>query len=69
MYIIIKLIIAKIAFQALLANEKLPNLEGAQVGPAKYTQYNVLQKLKNRDRDRDFRRQVTNIFNEEIISF
>nr|XP_031849236.1 E3 ubiquitin-protein ligase UBR5 [Nomia melanderi] len=42
--------------EALLANEKLPNLEAAQVG-SKYTQYNVLQKLKNRDRDRDLRRQ------------
>ncbi|XP_015109390.1 E3 ubiquitin-protein ligase UBR5 isoform X1 [Diachasma alloeum] len=40
---------------ALLANDKLPNLEAAQVG-SKYSQYNVLQKLK-RDRDRDFRRQ------------
>ncbi|XP_015437397.1 PREDICTED: E3 ubiquitin-protein ligase UBR5 isoform X2 [Dufourea novaeangliae] len=42
--------------EALLANEKLPNLEAAQVG-SKYTQYNVLQKLKSRDRDRDIRRQ------------
>ncbi|XP_012256943.2 E3 ubiquitin-protein ligase UBR5 isoform X2 [Athalia rosae] len=42
--------------EALLANEKLPNLEAAQVG-SKYTQYNVLQKLKSRDRDRDLRRQ------------
>ncbi|KAG7207185.1 hypothetical protein KM043_008872 [Ampulex compressa] len=42
--------------EALLANEKLPNLEAVQVG-SKYTQYNVLQKLKNRDRDRDLRRQ------------
>ncbi|XP_020295718.1 E3 ubiquitin-protein ligase UBR5 isoform X3 [Pseudomyrmex gracilis] len=44
--------------EALLANEKLPNLEAAQVG-SKYTQYNVLQKLKGRDRDRDLRRQNT----------
>ncbi|XP_067216708.1 E3 ubiquitin-protein ligase UBR5 isoform X3 [Linepithema humile] len=44
--------------EALLANEKLPNLESAQVG-SKYTQYNVLQKLKSRDRDRDLRRQNT----------
>ncbi|XP_071568460.1 E3 ubiquitin-protein ligase UBR5 isoform X1 [Temnothorax nylanderi] len=44
--------------EALLANEKLPNLEAAQVG-SKYTQYNVLQKLKSRDRDRDLRRQNT----------
>lgn len=43
--------------EALLANEKLPNLEAAQVG-SKYAQYNVLQKLKIKDRDRDFRRQV-----------
>ncbi|XP_058797650.1 E3 ubiquitin-protein ligase hyd isoform X2 [Phymastichus coffea] len=42
--------------EALLANEKLPNLEAAQVG-SKYTQYNVLQKLKIKDRDRDLRRQ------------
>ncbi|XP_076167113.1 E3 ubiquitin-protein ligase hyd isoform X3 [Ptiloglossa arizonensis] len=42
--------------EALLVNEKLPNLEAAQVG-SKYTQYNVLQKLKSRDRDRDLRRQ------------
>lgn len=51
------LIIIIIFFKALLANEKLPNLEAAQVG-SKYTQYNVLQKLKSRDRDRDLRRQV-----------
>ncbi|XP_076647638.1 E3 ubiquitin-protein ligase hyd isoform X1 [Halictus rubicundus] len=38
--------------EALLANEKLPNLEAAQVG-SKYTPYNVLQKIKSRDRDRD----------------
>ncbi|XP_012151178.2 E3 ubiquitin-protein ligase hyd isoform X2 [Megachile rotundata] len=44
--------------EALLANEKLPNLEAAQVG-SKYTQYNVLQKLKSRDRDRELRRQNT----------
>ncbi|XP_032678676.1 E3 ubiquitin-protein ligase UBR5 isoform X6 [Odontomachus brunneus] len=44
--------------EALLANEKLPNLEAAQVGN-KYTQFNVMQKLKNRDRDRDLRRQNT----------
>lgn len=43
--------------KALLANEKLPNLEAAQVG-SKYTQYNVLRKLKSRDRDHDLRRQV-----------
>ncbi|XP_014208162.1 E3 ubiquitin-protein ligase UBR5 isoform X2 [Copidosoma floridanum] len=42
--------------EALLANEKLPNLEAAQVG-SKYTQCNVLQKLKIKDRDRDLRRQ------------
>lgn len=42
--------------EALLANEKLPNLEAAQVG-TKYTQYNVLQKLKSRDRDHNLRRQ------------
>ncbi|XP_076757311.1 E3 ubiquitin-protein ligase hyd isoform X2 [Xylocopa sonorina] len=42
--------------EALLANEKLPNLEAAQVG-SKYAQYNVLQKLKRIDRDRDLRRQ------------
>ncbi|XP_071872949.1 E3 ubiquitin-protein ligase hyd isoform X2 [Bombus fervidus] len=42
--------------EALLANEKLPNLEAAQVG-SKYTQYNVLRKLKSRDRDHDLRRQ------------
>ncbi|KAH0951982.1 hypothetical protein HN011_005163 [Eciton burchellii] len=44
--------------EALLANEKLPNLEAALVG-SKYTQYNVLQKLKSRERDRDLRRQNT----------
>lgn len=44
--------------EALLANEKLPNLEAAQVG-SKYAQYNVLQKLKIKDRDRDLRRQVS----------
>lgn len=43
--------------EALLANDKLPNLEAAQVG-SKYSQYNVLQKLKSRDRDPHLRRQV-----------
>ncbi|XP_034947480.1 E3 ubiquitin-protein ligase hyd isoform X2 [Chelonus insularis] len=42
--------------EALLANDKLPNLEAAQVG-SKYSQYNVLQKLKSRDRDPHLRRQ------------
>ncbi|XP_012274394.1 E3 ubiquitin-protein ligase UBR5 isoform X2 [Orussus abietinus] len=43
--------------KALLANEKLPNLESAQV-VSRYTQYNIqLQKIKSRDRDRDLRRQ------------
>lgn len=46
--------------EALLANDKLPNLEAAQVG-SKYTQYNVLQKLKSRDRDH-LRRQVREKF-------
>ncbi|XP_014221919.1 E3 ubiquitin-protein ligase hyd isoform X2 [Trichogramma pretiosum] len=41
--------------EAILANEKLPNLEAAQI--AKYTPYNVMQKNKAKDRDRDFRRQ------------
>lgn len=50
--------------KALLANEKLPNLEAAQVG-SKYTQYNVLRKLKSRDRDHDLRRQVSIISYKE----
>lgn len=64
-YIIIEIILVfhfkivniYIFLKALLANEKLPNLEAAQVG-SKYTQYNVLRKLKSRDRDHDLRRQV-----------
>nr|CAD7423599.1 unnamed protein product [Timema monikensis] len=36
--------------EALLANEKLPNLEPAQVG-TKYAPYNVLQRLRSRERD------------------
>ncbi|XP_043283698.1 E3 ubiquitin-protein ligase UBR5 isoform X2 [Venturia canescens] len=36
--------------EALLANDKLPNLEAAQVR-SKYSQYNGLQKLKSRDRE------------------
>lgn len=36
-------------------NEKLPNLESAQVGNSKYTQYSVLQRLR---RDRDFSRRT-----------
>ncbi|XP_046991563.1 E3 ubiquitin-protein ligase UBR5 [Schistocerca americana] len=36
--------------EALLANEKLPNLESVQVG-TKYAQYNVLQRMRSRDRD------------------
>lgn len=60
-----KKIIAYIFFlKALLANEKLPNLEAAQVG-SKYTQYNVLRKLKSRDRDHDLRRQVSIISYKE----
>ncbi|KAJ9581589.1 hypothetical protein L9F63_023236, partial [Diploptera punctata] len=36
--------------EALLANEKLPNLEAAQVG-AKYAPYNVLQRIRTRERE------------------
>ncbi|XP_021934340.1 E3 ubiquitin-protein ligase UBR5 isoform X2 [Zootermopsis nevadensis] len=36
--------------EALLANEKLPNLEAAQVG-TKYAPYNVLQRLRTRERE------------------
>ncbi|XP_067014137.2 E3 ubiquitin-protein ligase UBR5 isoform X4 [Anabrus simplex] len=36
--------------EAVLANEKLPNLESVQVG-TKYAQYNVLQRLRSRERD------------------
>lgn len=42
--------------QALLVNEKLPNLESAQVGNSKYTHYSVLQRLR-RDRG-DFSRRT-----------
>jgi len=41
--------------EALLANQKLPNLESAQVG-SRYGQYNVLQRLRSRERD-NLRRQ------------
>lgn len=41
--------------EALLMNEKLPNLEPAQVGN-KYPHYSVLQKLR---RDRDMLRRTT----------
>lgn len=43
-------------FQALLANEKLPNLESAQVG-SRYSQYNVLQRIRTRERE-SLRRHV-----------
>lgn len=43
--------------EALLVNEKLPNLESAQVGN-KYTHYSVLQRLR---RDRDFLRRNTSL--------
>ncbi|XP_073983563.1 E3 ubiquitin-protein ligase hyd isoform X3 [Rhodnius prolixus] len=43
--------------EALLANEKLPNLEGAQVGSR--SQYNVLSRLGTRDRDSRGRRIMT----------
>ncbi|KAK9512923.1 hypothetical protein O3M35_001231 [Rhynocoris fuscipes] len=43
--------------EALLANEKLPNLEGAQVGSR--SQYNVLSRLGTRDRDSRARRIMT----------
>ncbi|XP_063230682.1 E3 ubiquitin-protein ligase UBR5 isoform X3 [Bacillus rossius redtenbacheri] len=36
--------------EALLANEKLPNLESVQVG-TKYAPYNVLQRLRSRERE------------------
>uniref|UniRef100_A0A1B6DHC7 HECT-type E3 ubiquitin transferase n=1 Tax=Clastoptera arizonana TaxID=38151 RepID=A0A1B6DHC7_9HEMI len=36
--------------EALLANVKMPNLESAQVG-SRYAQYNVLQRLRSRERD------------------
>ncbi|XP_075236131.1 E3 ubiquitin-protein ligase hyd isoform X1 [Lycorma delicatula] len=36
--------------EALLANEKMPNLESAQVG-TRYAQYNVLQRMRSRERD------------------
>ncbi|KAG8228758.1 hypothetical protein J437_LFUL008199 [Ladona fulva] len=36
--------------EALLANEKLPNLEAAQVG-SKYSPYNALQRLRSRERE------------------
>jgi hypothetical protein len=39
-----------LSLQALLANEKLPNLEAAQVG-TKYAPYNVLQRLRTRERE------------------
>ncbi|XP_026278748.1 E3 ubiquitin-protein ligase UBR5 [Frankliniella occidentalis] len=42
--------------EALLANEKLPNLESAQVG-ARYSQYNVLQRIRTRERE-SLRRHV-----------
>lgn len=41
--------------EALLVNEKLPNLESVQVGANKYTQYSVLQRIR---RDRDFSRRT-----------
>ncbi|XP_046667814.1 E3 ubiquitin-protein ligase UBR5 isoform X3 [Homalodisca vitripennis] len=41
--------------EALLANQKLPNLESAQVG-TRYGQYNVLQRLRSRERE-NLRRQ------------
>ncbi|KAK5646050.1 hypothetical protein RI129_004514 [Pyrocoelia pectoralis] len=41
--------------EAILANEKLPNLESAQVGNNKYAHYSVLQRLR---RDRDFLRRT-----------
>lgn len=40
--------------EAILVNEKLPNLESAQVG-TKYSHYSVLQRLR---RDRDFLRRT-----------
>ncbi|XP_017768727.1 PREDICTED: E3 ubiquitin-protein ligase UBR5 isoform X3 [Nicrophorus vespilloides] len=43
--------------EAILSNEKLPNLESAQVGN-KYTHYSVLQRLR---RDRDFLRRTAPI--------
>lgn len=41
--------------EALLVNEKLPNLESVQVGNSKYTHYSVLQRIR---RDRDFSRRT-----------
>ncbi|KAK7870183.1 hypothetical protein R5R35_012737 [Gryllus longicercus] len=43
--------------EAVLANEKLPNLESVQVG-TKYAQYNVLQRLRSRERGDSIRRHT-----------
>lgn len=43
--------------EAVLANEKLPNLESVQVG-SKYAQYNVLQRLRSRERGDSIRRHT-----------
>lgn len=43
--------------EALLANEKLPNLESAQVGARYSGQYNVLQRIRTRERE-SLRRHV-----------
>lgn len=41
--------------EALLSSEKLPNLEGCQVG-TKAMQYNLIQRLRTREREREQRR-------------
>lgn len=41
--------------EALLVNEKLPNLESVQVGNGKYAHYSVLQRIR---RERDFSRRT-----------
>ncbi|XP_066902270.1 E3 ubiquitin-protein ligase hyd isoform X4 [Halyomorpha halys] len=51
--------------EALLANEKLPNLEGAQVGSRQ--QYNVLQRIRTRDRDTVRRIQMRSVPEDGLL--
>lgn len=47
--------------QALLVNEKLPNLESVQVGGYRYAPYGCLRKMQARDRNDVTRLRQVNI--------
>ena len=43
-----------------MANERLPNLESCQTGVKTSTQFNIIQRLKNREKEQRRQQQVNN---------